>query len=432
MTTLLIALLLSQAPPPCLAQYQKLFPEEPLHLEDCSSGQCSVSEVAACNALASQLSAEAGLSQRLAEAAVSHEMVEPVAGTAGATGTPAHVDAAASVKTVGLFGTSLGFSTAPSEEGALLTIAVNPLAIASATSREFSWHARLTDLRIVLPAAVTQGQRPDFIGLHVNLDFLGASRAAREYERLLQASSEAHQRVLSSGGELNAAVGSALNSSLADQPEQRAACVEALFQERASLEAIDAACGTALSAQLGGKVLADSGLRRSHRRFRHAVEQSHGGLNVQLALPTSGSSSRPLHAVVLGSHELQLAGQDSGWQAGLVASAAADYLRRDGSGALGGALAVALTADARVMQLGALHLSAGLQGHLGQKLSVGGTELTGLTGTFLHGELGVRVPLGSTGAALAGSVTWPMLGDGAGRPFFSTSIDYAFLKGSGS
>ncbi|HZI11369.1 MAG TPA: hypothetical protein VE153_13375 [Myxococcus sp.] len=426
MNALLLMWVLAQTPAasgPCMERAQRA-------LSECTDDPslCPAQEAEACDRLAGLFVQDdkrvAALAASLMDSTL-REAVQPTdVGAAAPSGTPSQLGAATTAQTVPLVGASFG--TTSSEDGeTLLSLSVNPLGIASDTAEAFARRARLTDFSIVLPTSLTSGTRPDFVGFRADFDFVAAGRARAEFKALSDAAVAAYKDVLVAGGNFNALV----RELLAQGDEaQRRQCLDALFADTVDANALITACGAGelLRERIQASAAAEAGFRSAVNRFREVVDASHGGLNLQLDVPASKSSSKPFRAALAaaGTHDFVTG---ASWSAGADVSLEGDYLLQAGEGALGGALAVDLRASGDLRDSLKVEVTAGVKGHLGQKLREGVVGDTARSGNYLESVLGARVPLGDLGLAVTGNVTWNIAGDDAGPPVFSVSVDYSRL-----
>jgi hypothetical protein len=418
----LLAFVLAQAPGPCLERYQSLHPECP------GLASCPSTEREACPLLVSDLPVdEARLGQVVrkdqAVEVIQREAVQPVLGV-GVGGTPGQIDATVSIQPVGLVGASLGVVSSEYGSVYLLTVSANPLAISSRDPGSYARLSRLFDVSVVVPAPILGEHPAGVLGLRSNIDFVGAAVAQREFETLSDAALEAQRQALSTGGWFREDLRRALDTLTS---EQRARCLDALFGPGSTLEGISAACSPELPARLRAAAAASSRFQQALDDFEDAVDTSHGGLNVQLDIPATRSSPAPFRAALLGSGTYGLV-QDvrSPWRVDAMASLGPDYLLQAGEGALGATLAVALGVKARLLQgMPRLHSSIGLRGHLGQSSESRPLSVPSWPGNYLQAQLGLSLPIGRTGVAVAGGMNWSLAGDDAGQTAFAANLIYS-------
>ncbi|OJT18114.1 hypothetical protein BO221_42245 [Archangium sp. Cb G35] len=417
-----LVFVLAQAPGPCLDRYQALHPH-------CPGGTgCPSTEQQACSLLVSTFAVdESRLGQFLGEEeaveVIQRDAVQPVVGV-GVGGTPGQIDATVSVQPVGLVGASLGVVSSAFGRSTLLTFSANPLAISSRSPGAYARLSRLFDVSVVLPAPL-QSEHPDgFFGLRSNIDFVGAAVAHREFETLSAAALQASREQLSMGGGFREDLMRALDTLT---PEQRTRCLDTLLGPDSTLEGIAASCSPELPARLQSAVAASSRFQQALDGFEDAVDSSHGGLQVQLDVPATRSSSVPFHAALLGSGAYDFIKDNrSPWRVGVMASLGPDYLLQSGEGALGGTLAVALGVKARLLHgMPRLHSSIGLRGHLGQSSPLRPLSVPSWPGNYLQAQLGLSLPIGRTGLAVAGGMNWSIAGDYTGQTAFSANLFYS-------
>jgi hypothetical protein len=418
----LLAFVLAQAPGPCLERYQALHPKCP------AGASCPSTEQEACSLLVSSFAVdESRLGQLVREdeavEVIPREAVQPVLGV-GVGGTPGQIDAPVSVQPVGLVGASVGVVSSYYGRSCLLTFSANPPAISSKDTRSYAHLSRLFDVSISVPAPLLSTNPAGFFGLRSNIDFVGAAVARRAFDSLSAVALQAQRQELASGSGFREDLRRALE---ALAPEQRTQCLEALFAPDSSLEGISAACSPELPARLRASAAASSRFQQALDDFENTVDTSHGGLNVQLDVPATRSSSAPFRAALLGSGEYGLIGNvRSPWRADLMASLGPDYLLRGGVGALGGTLAVALGVKARLLHgMPRLHSSIGLRGHLGQETPLQPLSVPSWAGDYLQAQLGLSLPIGRTGLAVAGGMTWSVAGKYTGQTAFAANLIYS-------
>jgi len=418
----LLAFVLAQAPGPCLERYQTLHPT-------CPGGVgCPSTEPEACSRLVSTFAVdESRLGQLLREdeavEVIHREAVQPVLGV-GVAGTPGQIDATVSIQPVGLVGASLGVVSSHYGRAHLLTFSANPLAISSKDPGAYARLSRLFDVSVVLPVPVQDAHPSGFFGLRSNIDFIGAAVAHREFETLSAAALLAQRQELSTGGGIREDLRRALDTL---PPEQRARCLDALFGPGGTLEELAAACSPELPARLRAAAAATSRFQQALDDFEDAVDSAHGGLQVQLDVPATRSSPVPFRAALLGAGTYGLIkGARSPWRVDAMASFGPDYLLRSGEGALGATLAVALGVKARLLHgMPRLHSSLGLRGHLGQPSELRPLSVPSWPGNYLQAQLGLSLPLGRTGVAVAGGMNWSLAGQHSGQPAFSANLIYS-------
>ncbi|MFY0524938.1 hypothetical protein ACN28I_17885 [Archangium gephyra] len=419
----LLAFVLAQAPGPCLERYQSLHPT-------CPGGVgCPSSEPEACSLLVSTFAVdESRLGQLLREdeavEVIQREAVQPVLGV-GVAGTPGQIDATVSVQPVGLVGASLGVVSSDYGRAHLLTFSANPLAIASKDPGSQARLSRLFDVSVVLPAPLGDEQPAGFFGLRSNIDFLGAAVAHRELETLSAAALQAQRQALSAGGGIREDLRRALDTL---PPEQRARCLDALFAPGGTLEGLAAACSPGLPARLRTAAAASPRFQQALDDFEDAVDSAHGGLQVQLDVPATRSSPVPFRAALLGAGTYSLTRDlRAPWRVDAMASFGPDYLLSAGEGALGATLAVALGVKARLLRgMPRLHSSLGLRGHLGQSSPLRPLSVPSLPGNYLQAQLGLSLPIGRTGLAVAGGMNWSIAGGSYyGQTAFSANLIYS-------
>ncbi|WNG47126.1 hypothetical protein F0U60_25620 [Archangium minus] len=354
---------------------------------------------------------------------IQREAIQPTLGV-GVAGTPGQIDATTSIQPVGLAGATLGVVSSDYGRIWILTVSANPLAISSKDAGSYARLSRLFDVSVVLPAPLLAENPAGFIGLRSNIDFVGAAVAHREFETLSAAALQAQRQELATGGGFREDLRRALDTL---PPERRAQCLDALFGPRSTLEGIAAACSPELPARLRAAAAATSWFQQARDDFEDAVDTSHGGLNVQLDVPANRSSSAPFRAALLGSGTYGLTKEvRSPWRVDLMASLGPDYLLQAGEGALGATLAVALGVRARLLHgMPRLHSSIGLRGHLGQASELRPLSVPSRPGNYLQAQLGLSLPIGRTGVAVAGGVNWSLAGRDTGETAFAANLIYS-------
>jgi hypothetical protein len=418
----LLALVVAQTPGPCLERYQSLHPHCP------GFASCPSIEQEACSLLVSTFPVdESRLGQLLREdeavEVIQREAVQPALGV-GVAGTPGQIDPTVSIQPVGLAGASLGVVASNYGRASILSFSANPLAISSEGPGSFARLSRLFDVSIVLPAPLLEENPSGFLGLRANIDFVGAAVAQREFATLSAAALQAQRQELSTGGGLREDLRRALD---ALPPEQRTQCLDALLGSSGTLDGIAAACSPELPARLRAAAVATPRFQQALDDFQDAVDSSHGGLNVQLDVPTTRSSSVPFRAALLGSGTYGLIkGLHSPWRVDAMASLGPDYLLQAGNGALGATLAVALGLKARLLPgMPRLHSSLGLRGHLGQSSESRPLSLASRPGRYLQAQLGLGLPLGRTGVAVTSGMNWTLAGEESGETSFAVNVLYS-------
>ncbi|WP_225408448.1 hypothetical protein [Stigmatella hybrida] len=348
---------------------------------------------------------------------VIHREAVPQALGAGIAGTPGQIDATAQVQTVGLTGASLGIVASRNGRFSLFSFSANPLALSSEDLSSFVHLSRLFDVSVVLPAPI-ETPPPGFFGLRANLDFIGAAVARSEFETLsatvLHAQREELKRALDGL-----------------TPEQRTQCLELLLRPGTTLDGL-AACSPELPARFRAAVSASPLLRKALNGFQDAADASHGGLNVQMDIPTTRSSAVPFRAALLGSGTYGLVrDMSSPWRLDAMASLGPDYLLQSGNGALGVTLAAALAVRVRLLRgMPRLHSSLGLRGHIGQDSQVRVLSLASRPGNYLQAQWGASLPIGRSGVAVSGGMNWALTGEETGQVGVSMNLLYS-LPGQG-
>ncbi|EPX57186.1 hypothetical protein D187_006940 [Cystobacter fuscus DSM 2262] len=425
MIVAVLALVMAQTPEPCLERYRALQPICP------GAASCPSNEQEACARLSSTFAVdESRLGLRLQEdeavEVVNREAIQPVLG-AGLAGTPGQIDAPAQVQTVGLAGASLGIVATPSNRVGLFSFSVNPLAIASQGRGSFVRLSRLFDVSVVLPALFMELPRDAFLGLRANLDFVGAARAHREFETLSATLLQASRQVFTTEGWFREDLRRALDTLT---PEQRARCLDALFTTPVTLDGL-AACSPELPARLLAAASARAPYQKALAGYQDALDSSHGGLNVQLDVPATRSSTVPFRAALLGAGTFGLVGDARApWRIDAMASLGPDCLLPPGDSALGLSLAAALAVKARLPRgLPRLHSSLGLRGHLGQDSQVRVLSLASRPGNYLQAQWGASLPLGRSGVAVSGGVNWTLVGRQSGEVALAMNLLYSLPGG---
>ncbi|WNG56565.1 hypothetical protein F0U59_18735 [Archangium gephyra] len=418
-----LVFVLAQASGPCQERYQALHPKCP------GRASCPSTEQDACSLLVSTFAVdESRLGQFVREGeaveVIQREAVQPVAGV-GVGGTPGQVDATVSLQPVGLIGAAVGVVSSTYGRASLFTLSVNPLAISSKDPGSYARLSRFFDVSVVLPAPLQSGHPGGSFGLRSNIDFVGAAVAQREFETLSATSLQAWRQELSAGSGFREDLRHALDSLT---PEQRTQCLDTLLGPDSTLEGIAATCSPELPARLQAAVAASSRFQQALDDFEDAVDSSHGGLQVQLDVPATRSSPVPFRAALLGSGAYDfIKDTRSPWRVGIMASLGPDYLLRSGEGALGGTLAVALGVKARLLHgMPRLQSSIGLRGHLGQATPLQPLSVPSWPGDYLQAQLGLSLPIGRTGLAVAGGMNWSIAGGGyTGQTAFAANLIYS-------
>ncbi|WNG18197.1 hypothetical protein [Cystobacter fuscus] len=425
MIVAVLALVVAQAPTPCLERYRALQPICP------GAASCPSTEQEACARLTSAFPVEESrLGLRLQEdeavEVIHPEAIQPILG-AGIAGTPGQIDAPAQVQTVGLAGASLGIVVTPSNRVALLSFSVNPLAISSTGRGSFVRHSRLFDIGVVLPAPFQESPLPEFFGVRANLDFVGAAAAHRAFESLSASLLQAWRQVLTTEGWFREDLRRALDTLT---PAQRARCLDALFATPVTLEGL-AACSPELPTRLLAAASASAPYQKALGDFQGAVDTSHGGLNVQLDVPATRSSTVPFRAALLGAGTYGfIKDARAPWRIDAMASLGPDCLIQEDTRALGVSLAAALAVRARLPRgLPRLHSSIGLRGHLGQDAQVRVLSLASRPGNYLQAQWGASLPLGRSGVAVSGGMNWTLVGRASGELGFAMNLLYSLPGG---
>ncbi|ATB40386.1 hypothetical protein CYFUS_005835 [Cystobacter fuscus] len=425
MIVAVLALVMAQTSQPCLERYHSLQPTCP------GLASCPSNEQEACARLSSTFAVDEsrlGISLQEDEAVevIHPEAIQPVLG-AGIAGTPGQIDAPAQVQTVGLAGASLGIVATPSRRVALLSFSVNPFAISSEGRRSFVRLSRLFDVSVVLPTPFQELPRTAFLGLRANLDFVGAAAAHGAFETLSATLLQAWRQVLTTEGWFREDLRHALDTLT---PAQRARCLDALFAIPVTLDGL-ATCSPELPARLLAAASAKAPYQKALDGFQDAVDTSHGGLNVQLDVPATRSSTVPLRAALLGAGTYGFARDARApWRIDVLASLGPDCLLQADNSALGVSLAAALAVKARLARgLPRLHSSIGLRGHLGQDSQAEVLSLASQPGNYLQAQWGASLPLGRSGVTVSGGVNWTLVGRKSGQVAFTTNLLYSLPSG---
>ncbi|OJH37021.1 hypothetical protein BON30_31555 [Cystobacter ferrugineus] len=392
---------------------------------------CPSTEPEACARLSSTFAVdESRLGLRIQEdeavEVVHREAIQPILG-AGLAGTPGQIDAPAQVQTVGLIGASLGIVATPTNRVGLLSLSVNPLAISSKGRGSSVRLSRLFDVSVALSASLMEPFLPELIGLRANLDFVGAAVAHREFNTLSTTLLQATRRVFTTEGWFREDLRRALDTLT---PEQRARCLDALFAVPVTLDGL-ASCSPELPARLLAAASASAPYQKALDDFQDALDSSHGGLNVQLDVPATPSSTVPFRAALLGAGTFGLVGDARApWRLDAMASLGPDCLLLPGDSALGVSLAAALAVKARLARgLPRLHSSIGLRGHVGQAAQVRVLSLASRPGNYLQAQWGASLPLWRSGLTMSGGLNWTLVGRESGQMAFALNLLYSLPGG---